>query len=170
MVQYGRPTRSSWPKFIRSSIRKIAIGETIRRSSIRTRMGENSGLDVYVRSSETRVSCQHTWMTSKMSGKNQNMAPMWKKLMKNVGNWRIKIISWPRVLGMHAEWLQTKWYNHWTIYKDVWVTYLCWRNRKITGVAKTSHIQWRGPTTRRDMLKNVLNDTANWRTTNGVTL
>ena len=28
--------------------------------------------------------CQCTWMTSKLAGKKQNLAPMWKKLMKNV--------------------------------------------------------------------------------------
>ena len=28
--------------------------------------------------------CQYMWMTSKMAGKKQTMAPMWKKLMKNV--------------------------------------------------------------------------------------
>ena len=26
---------------------------------------------------------------------------------------------------------KTKWNNHWTLHKDVWVTYFCWSNRKI---------------------------------------
>ena len=29
--------------------------------------------------------CQHMWMTLKMAAKKQNLAPMWKKCMKNVG-------------------------------------------------------------------------------------
>ena len=57
-------------------------------------MGENTGLGMYVRSSNTDYFCQYVWMTLKMSGKKQNMAPMWKKLMKIV-DIDDHIISWP---------------------------------------------------------------------------
>ena len=34
--------------------------------------------------------------------------------------------------------MQTEWSNHWTAHENVWVTYFCWSNRKITGVGKAS--------------------------------
>ena len=74
----------------------------------------------------------------KMAGKKQNLAPMWKKLMKKRRYWRTYIISWPRVFGMHPEGMQTKWSHHWTLHKKVRITYFCWSNREITGMAKTS--------------------------------
>ena len=45
----------SWTKFARSSISWIAVGKTIRRSLIKTWMGENSELGMFVRSSKTRL-------------------------------------------------------------------------------------------------------------------
>ena len=65
------------------------------------------------------------------------MAPMWKKLKKR-WSWRTNIISWPCILVMHSTWMQTQWNNYWSKNKDVWVTYLCCSNRKITGVWKAS--------------------------------
>ena len=54
----------------------------------------------------------------KMDGKKQNLAPMWN-LLKNVD------IDEP-----------TSFLDH--VYSDVWVTYFCWSNRTISGVAETS--------------------------------
>ena len=76
----------SWTKFVRSTISRIAMGMTIRRSFFRTWMGENSDLGMHVRSSETSdISVSICgWDDIKMTGKKQNVAPMWKKLMENV--------------------------------------------------------------------------------------
>ena len=68
-------------------------------------------------------------------------------------------------LGMHSTRMQTEWNYHWTAHEDVWVTYLCWCNRKITGCGgNLTQKRWCGPTTWKDMLRYVLNDTANWQT------
>ena len=74
----------------------------------------------------------------KMTGKKQNMAPMWKNLMKDVDLDETNIISWPRIFGMHSTWMQTKCNDYWGIYTDVWITYFCWSNWKITRMWKTS--------------------------------
>ena len=80
-----RSRGTSWTKLVRSSFCRIAVGKTIRRSFIRTSIGENSEFGMYVRSSETRVLLIGIRVNDiKMAGKKQNMAPMWKKLMKNV--------------------------------------------------------------------------------------
>ena len=76
MVQYGRPSRSSWAKSVRSSSGMTIMGKAFRESSIRTRWGkvpkwECLFLSVYVDD-------------IKLAGKNQNMAPMWKVLVKDV--------------------------------------------------------------------------------------
>ena len=73
----------------------------------------------------------------KMDGKNKNLAPMWKKMMKNVD------IDEPASFLDHVylgciEFMQTEWNNHWTIYEDVWITHFCWSNKKLPGWQKTA--------------------------------
>ena len=73
----------------------------------------------------------------RIAGKKQNLAPMWKTLMKKRRYWRTYIISWPRVFGMHSAGMRTKWGHHWTV-QNVRITYFCMSNREITGMAKNS--------------------------------
>ena len=40
--------------------------------------------------------------------------------------------------GMYSTWMQTEGNYYWTVYKDVWITYFCWSNRKVTRERKTS--------------------------------
>ena len=63
MRENWRTRGSSWQKFVRSSISPIAMEKTIRGSFIRTRMGENSELRMYVRSVNKACFCQYMWMT-----------------------------------------------------------------------------------------------------------
>ena len=58
------------------------MGETIRRSFVRTWMGKSTKLGMHVRSSKTRVLSVNV-DDIKMTGKKQNMA-MWKTLMRSV--------------------------------------------------------------------------------------
>ena len=51
--------------------------------------------------------------------------------------WRTRIISCPRVLGMHSAWMQSEWNNYWTVYKDIWVRYICWSNWEIARMGQT---------------------------------
>ena len=44
MVQYGRPSRSSWKESVRSSFGRIFMGEAIWENSVESWMGENSKL------------------------------------------------------------------------------------------------------------------------------
>ena len=77
--QKWRSRDTSWTKLVRSSIGRFAMGKTIRISFIRTWMGENSFVH---RRQELFLSKNVDDI--KMAGKQQNMAPMWKKLMTNV--------------------------------------------------------------------------------------
>ena len=86
------------------------FGKTIRRSFVRTWMGENSELGMYVRERKQGVFLSVYVDDIKIAGKTQNSALVWKKLMKKCERWRTYIISsWPRLLGMHSTWMQTKW-------------------------------------------------------------
>ena len=65
-----------------------------------------------------------------LDGKKQKMAPMWKKLMKNVDLDEFSsFLDHP--LGMHWTWMQTKWNYFWRTHKNVWITYFCRSNGKI---------------------------------------
>ena len=62
----------------------IAMGKTIRASSIRTWMGENSELQCVFVHRKQGSFLSENMDDIKMAGKNQNLAPNWKKLKKNV--------------------------------------------------------------------------------------
>ena len=73
-----------------------------------------------------------------MAGMKQNMAPMWKKLMKNVDlheptSFLDHVYSW-----VYSTWMQTKWNYYWEVQRNVWLTYFCWSNWKFTRMGKTS--------------------------------
>ena len=86
-----------------------------------------------------------------MAGKKQNMAPMWKKVMKN-WSWRTNIISWPCIPGMHSTWTQ-RYSNYVFLLEQL-------KNYRVEKAQR----RWPGPTTWKDMLENALSDTVNWQT------
>ena len=55
MVQYGRPSCSSWSEFVRSSFGRTVMGKAIWESPIETWLGENSKLGMSLRSSWERI-------------------------------------------------------------------------------------------------------------------
>ena len=84
MVQYGGSSRSSRAKSVRSSTGRTIFGKAIRESSIRTRLGQSSKLGMLFRKPRKHFSCLCMWTIFKLAGKKQNIAPMWKVLMKEV--------------------------------------------------------------------------------------
>ena len=82
-------------------------------------------------------------------------------------SWRTNLISWSRILGTYSTWMQNEWHYCWWTYKDVWITYFCWNNWKVTRVEKphAKTVAWSF-----DMeghARNALSDTANWQTKSG---
>ena len=73
-----------------------------------------------------------------MAGKRQNLAPMWKKLMKDVDVEEPTSFLDHVDLGCTQRECKNKRENHWTIQQDVRVPYFCWSNRKITRMGLTS--------------------------------
>ena len=74
----------------------------------------------------------------KMAGKNQNLAPMWKRW------WKTWILTNPHhfLYHVHLGCTQRECKPNETVIeqftKDVWITYFRWSSRKITGMAETS--------------------------------
>ena len=82
----------------------------------------------------------------KMSGKKQNLAPMWKKLMKNVDGDELTSFLDHVYLGCR---------NH---------VLLLEQQRNYRDGRNLKHKQWRGLGTLKDMLKSALSDTVNCQT------
>ena len=136
---YGHPlARLLWEK-------------TIRASFIRTRMGENSELGMYCSFVVNKAYfSQKNVDDIRIAGKKQNLAPMWKRLMKktwiltNLHHFLTTCIR--DALSGHAKPNEA---HHWTEHKNVRITYFCWSNREIYRDGKKPHAQNRGvvPTT-----------------------
>ena len=91
------------------------------------------------------------------AGRKQNMAPMWKKLMKLVDVGEPTSFLDHVFFAMYSTWLQ--------IERAHYLKNTEGATRKITGIGKTSlGRRSRGPATLRDMLKNALSDTVNCQT------
>ena len=85
MVQYGRPSRSSWKEFVRSSFSRTIVGKAIWENPIETWMGENSKLGMSLCSSWKKGLFLSVYVDDiKLAGKKQNLDPMWKVLNKEV--------------------------------------------------------------------------------------
>ena len=84
MVQYGKPSRSSWTKSVWSSFGRTIVGKAIWENFVETWFGENSKLGMSLCSSWKRIIliCVCGW--HKMAGKKHNIDPMWKVLNKEV--------------------------------------------------------------------------------------
>ena len=97
----------------------------------------------------------------------QNMAHHVEEIGEKRWSWWTHIISWPCVFGMYSTWTQTEWNHYWTVYTDVWITYFCCCNWKITRMGKAYRkdccvVLRHG----RTCSKNALRDTASWQTKN----
>ena len=84
MVQYGRPSRSSWKESVRSSFGRTIMGKAIWENPIKAWLCENSKLATLIRTPWKRVIliCVCGWHQS--GWKEQNIDPMWKVLNKEV--------------------------------------------------------------------------------------
>ena len=84
MVQYGRPSCSSWKEFVRSSFGRTIVGKAIWENPIETWLGENSKLGMCLCSSWKGLFLSVYVDDIKLAGKKHNIDPMWKVLNKEV--------------------------------------------------------------------------------------
>ena len=84
MVQYGRSSRSSWTKSVRSSFGRTILGKAIRESSMKKRLGKSSKLGFFFVNWERGLFLSVYVDDVKLAGKKQNINPTWKVPMKDV--------------------------------------------------------------------------------------
>ena len=84
MVHWGRSSRSSWAKSVRSSFGRTVVGKAIWENPIEVRLGEGFQLGMLIRTPWKSVVliCVCGW--HKLAGQKQNIDPMWKVLNKEV--------------------------------------------------------------------------------------
>ena len=83
MFQYGRPSRSSWAKSVRSSIGRTVVGKAIRQNSIGARLGKSSQLVMLIRAPWKGLFLSVYVDDITLAGKKQNVDPMWGKYSTN---------------------------------------------------------------------------------------
>ena len=85
MVQYGRPSRSSWSKSVRSSFGRTVVGKAIWENPIEVWLGKGFqlGMPLFVHRDKWLFLSVYV-EDIKLAGKKQNLDPMWKVLNKEV--------------------------------------------------------------------------------------
>ena len=86
MVQYGRPSRSSWAESLWSSFGTTIMGKAIWENPIQARLGESFQLGILFRTPWKRIRLFLPVYVDdiKLARKKQNIDPMWKVLNKEV--------------------------------------------------------------------------------------
>ena len=84
IVQYGRPSRSSWAKSIWSSFSRIVMGQAIWETIIEVRLGEGFQLGMFIRTPWKGLFLSVYVDDIKLVGKKTNIDPMWEILNKEV--------------------------------------------------------------------------------------
>ena len=130
--QKWRSRDTSWTKLWRSSIIKIDMWKTSGRSFIWTSVGQNTVLGMSFCSLETKIILVGIRGWHENVWKHAEYGSHMEVMIEKKRYWRTHVISWSCMLGMYSAWMQTEWNNCRTIYEDVWITYFCWSNRKIT--------------------------------------
>ena len=102
MVQYGRPSRSSWTKFVRTSFGRTVMGKPIRESSIGTQLGKSFKLGMNIRTPWKGVIHIRVCGWHQTGWKETKQRPNVESTFGRSRFGRAKIIPWPRLFGLHS--------------------------------------------------------------------
>ena len=108
MVQYGRSSRSSWTKSVRSSFGRTVMGKAIREHSIKIRLGKGSKLGMLIREPRKGQFLFVCVDDINLAGKKQNINPTWKILMEKRWFGRTDTIPCPCLFGLHSKRMSNK--------------------------------------------------------------
>ena len=138
MVHYGRPSRFSWPKSVRSSFGRTLLVKAIWENPFKTWLGENSKLGMSLCSSWKRIIliCVCGW--HELAGKKQNIDPMWKVLNKEADLGEATSFPWSCILGMHSTSMRSKSKYCGQLQNHVWIANFCGGNRETSILPKYS--------------------------------
>ena len=164
MVKHWRPRGSSRTIFVRTPTRRSLVGKTVRGSSLWT------GMEKKYRIGNVCLCIEEQRLLSvfvddiKMAGRQQNVAPMWKKLMKLVDLGEPTSLLDHVHLGCTQRECGPNENNCW-VQRNVRITIFCWCYWKNYQDGRNlTQKRLRGLTTWKDMLESAWKDTVSWRT------
>ena len=124
MVQYGRPSRSSWTKSVWSSFGRNVMGKAMWENPIEIRLGGSFQLGMLIRTPWQRIVlicvCGSYQIGRSWFGRN-------------------KIIPWPWKPGVYSKTMWNKQRYCWQLQNHVWIQNLHWNNWKITMLRKSAY-------------------------------
>ena len=165
MVQYGRSSRSSWAKSVRSSSGRTVMGKAFLRGSYWSTVWKRfpiGNASSYTMKKDCSYLCVCVDDINKLAGKKQNIDPMWKVLNKDVD------LGEPTSFLDHVYLGCTQ--RQCEISKDIVDNYRQYLNPEFPQEhlknyhAGTFFVFLHGPTMCKVMWRNVWNDIASWQT------
>ena len=122
MVQYGRPSRSSWTKTVRSSFDRLVMGRGKLRKSYCSTVGSRFPIgNAYSYTVKKGLFLSVYVDDIKLAGKKQNIDPMWKSTQQRSWVGRTNIFPWSCVPGMYSKTLSNKQRYCWQLPNHVWI-------------------------------------------------
>ena len=148
MVQYGRPSRSSWTESVRSSFGRTVMGQAIWEDPIETWLGATSKLGMSLCTWWKRIFLSVYVDDIKLAGKKT-------KTLIRCGNYSTKKSIWENqhlfsgscILGMHSTTMWNKQRYCGQLQNHVRIENYRGRSREITNPSKSSHffmVLWYG--------------------------
>ena len=128
MVQYGRPSRSSWAESVRSLFRTIFVGKARQFEKVLL----EHGWEYLFVNWQQKLFLSVYADDMKLTGKKQNIDPMWKILMKDVALGEPTSLHDHVYLGCTQKRMLNKQGYCGQLQEHVWIQNLCWSFRKAT--------------------------------------
>ena len=145
MVQYGRPSRSSWKEFVRSSFGRTIVGKAIWENSIETWLGENSKLGecLFVHREKGLFICGWLKIGWKETKSWSDVESTWQRSRFGRNN----IFLGSRLLGLHSKTMPNKQRYCGQLQNHVRIENFRGGSREITIPSKSSYfimVLWHG--------------------------
>ena len=139
MVQYGRPSRSSWAKSVRSSFDRTVMRKTIWENPIEVRLGESFQLGMLIRTPWKRVIliCVRGWHQIDWQETKHWSDVESTQQRSRFG--RTNIFPWSCILGVHPMTMWNKQRYCWQLQSHFWITNFRGVNWKTTMLGKSSY-------------------------------
>ena len=140
MVQYGRPSRSSWAKSVRSSFGRTVMGKAIWENPFETRLGEGFQLGMLIRTPWKRVVlvCVCGW--HQIGWKERKYYSDVESTTQRSWFGRTNIIPWSCLPGMHSKIMWNKQRYCRQLQNLVWIQNFGRSNWKITLLGKSEYL------------------------------
>ena len=121
MVQYGRPSRSSWAKSVRSSSGSLVMGKAIWESPIEVRLGESFQLRMLIRTPSERVILIYVCGWHTIGWKETKHQSNMESTQQRSRFGRTNIFPWSWKIGLHSKTMPNKQRCCGQLHNHVWI-------------------------------------------------